>query len=55
MNIKIIGATSGIGKELWKLYAVENNHVAVTGRRKNLLEQYAKVQLLINNLKYSKL
>lgn len=39
MNIIIIGATSGIGKELWKLYAVENNHVAVTGRRKNLLEQ----------------
>lgn len=39
MNIIIIGATSGIGKELWKLYAVENNHVAVTGRRKHLLEQ----------------
>lgn len=39
MNIIIIGATSGIGKELWKLYAVEDNHVAVTGRRKNLLEQ----------------
>jgi short-subunit dehydrogenase len=27
MNIIIIGATSGIGKELWKLYAKEDNHV----------------------------
>lgn len=39
MNIIIIGATSGIGKELWKLYAVEDNIVAVLGRRKHLLEQ----------------
>lgn len=39
MNIIIIGATSGIGRELWKLYANENNHVSVTGRRKHLLEQ----------------
>lgn len=39
MNIIIIGATSGIGKELWKLYAKEDNHVAVLGRRRHLLEQ----------------
>ena len=39
MNIIIIGATSGIGKELWKLYAIEDNHVAILGRRKHLLEQ----------------
>lgn len=39
MNIIIIGATSGIGRELWKLYAIGNNHVAILGRRKHLLEQ----------------
>ena len=39
MNIIIIGATSGIGKELWKLYAIEDNHVVILGRRKHLLEQ----------------
>lgn len=47
MNIIIIGATSGIGKELWKLYAVEDNHVAVLGRRKHLLEQMHKER--VNN------
>lgn len=42
MNIIIVGATSGIGKELWKLYALKDNHVAVLGRRKHLLEQMYK-------------
>ena len=39
MNILIIGATSGIGKELCNLYIKKGNTVGITGRRKNLLEQ----------------
>ena len=39
MNIIIIGATSGIGKELCNLYIKKGNTVGITGRRKNLLEQ----------------
>lgn len=41
MNKKviIIGATSGIGKELAILYLADNNNVAVTGRRQNLLDE----------------
>ena len=39
MNIIIIGATSGIGKELSNLYIKKGNTVGITGRRKNLLEQ----------------
>lgn len=36
-KIIIIGATSGIGRELAKLYAKNNYHVGVTGRRQELL------------------
>lgn len=39
MNIIIVGATSGIGRELWKLYACGDNRVAVIGRRTTLLEE----------------
>lgn len=39
MNIIIIGATSGIGRELWKIYAVHDNRVAILGRRGNLLRE----------------
>lgn len=35
----IIGASSGIGREVARLYAQEGNKVAVTGRRSSLLEE----------------
>ncbi|MCB8998782.1 MAG: SDR family NAD(P)-dependent oxidoreductase [Bacteroidales bacterium] len=35
----IIGATSGIGKELAKIYALATCQVGITGRRYNLLEE----------------
>lgn len=38
-RIIIIGATSGIGKELALLYLVNNNLVGVTGRRQTLLDE----------------
>lgn len=41
MNILIVGATSGIGYHLWRLYADGGNNVAVIGRRKNILEEMA--------------
>ena len=34
MNVFIIGATSGIGHELWKYYVAKGARVAVIGRRK---------------------
>jgi short-subunit dehydrogenase involved in D-alanine esterification of teichoic acids len=37
MKIIIIGATSGIGRELAKQYLELNHTVAVTGRRQELL------------------
>ncbi len=39
MNILIIGATSGIGRELWKQYTAAGNQVAVVGRRTALLNE----------------
>ncbi len=39
MNILIIGATSGIGRELWKQYTAQGNQVAVVGRRTALLNE----------------
>ena len=38
-KIIILGATSGIGKELAQLYAGQNHSVAITGRRTHLLEE----------------
>jgi len=38
-RIIILGATSGIGKELAQLYAKGDNKVAITGRRTHLLEE----------------
>ncbi len=38
MNILIIGATSGIGHNLWKHYVSMGHNVIVTGRRKELLD-----------------
>lgn len=37
-KVIIIGASSGMGREVAKLYAQDGNRVAVTGRRLNLLE-----------------
>jgi short-subunit dehydrogenase len=37
-KILIIGATSGIGRELARLYAAAGNHVGATGRRQELLD-----------------
>ncbi len=39
MNIIIIGATSGIGKELAKIYISQGHTVGITGRRVNLLNE----------------
>jgi len=38
-NALIIGATSGIGKELAKLLVADNYNVVITGRRKKLLQE----------------
>ena len=38
-NALIIGATSGIGKELAKLLVVDNYNVVITGRREKLLQE----------------
>jgi len=42
MNILIIGATSGIGYRLWQHYASKGHNVAITGRRKELLDEMEK-------------
>jgi len=53
MNIVIFGATSGIGRELAKLYVAAGHQVFITGRR---LEKLRKIQqsnpekYLINNM-----
>lgn len=39
MNVLVIGATSGIGKELYAHYVASGNIVAIMGRRKDLLEE----------------
>lgn len=41
MNILIIGASSGIGRELALLYAGEGHNVKITGRRETLLSETA--------------
>ncbi len=42
MNILIIGATYGIGYQLWRYYALSGDNVAITSRRKEILEQQIK-------------
>lgn len=42
MNILIIGATSGIGYNLWKHYVSKEHNVIVTGRKKELLDNMVK-------------
>ena len=41
MNILIIGATSGIGKRLWKHYSSTGNKVSIMGRRYDVLNEMA--------------
>jgi short-subunit dehydrogenase len=41
-NIIIIGASSGVGKEMALLYALRGDTVAITGRRAELLEEIRK-------------
>ena len=38
MNVFIIGATSGIGHDLWKHYVAKGDRVAVIGRRKTEID-----------------
>jgi short-subunit dehydrogenase len=42
MKVIILGASSGIGRELAKLYIKENHKVVITGRRIQLLEELKK-------------
>lgn len=42
MNILIIGATSGIGHNLWEHYVSSGHNVIVVGRRKELLDDMAR-------------
>lgn len=42
MNIFIIGATSGVGHELWKFYSSQGNRVAVIGRREREIDAMIK-------------
>ena len=42
MNILIIGATSGIGHNLWEHYVSSKHNVIVVGRRKELLDDMAQ-------------
>jgi short-subunit dehydrogenase len=46
MNIVIFGATSGIGKELAKIYVNEGHRVAITGRRLEKLHEIQKTHEL---------
>ena len=39
MNILIIGATSGIGKKLWKHYSSTGNKVSIMGRRYDVMNE----------------
>lgn len=39
MNVIVIGATSGLGKELCLLYLQRHNNVGITGRRLELLKE----------------
>lgn len=42
MNVIIIGATSGIGREVAAVYAERGHKVGITGRRGNLLDGFAR-------------
>jgi short-subunit dehydrogenase len=41
-KIIIVGASSGIGRKMAELYAERGDHIGITGRRSNLLEEIKK-------------
>jgi short-subunit dehydrogenase len=45
MNIIIIGATSGIGRALFKKYAADDNRIGIVGRRTHLLNELRQEHL----------
>ena len=51
MNILIVGATSGIGKALWRHYVSQNHNVAIIGRRAELLNDI-KAEAPINTFSF---
>ena len=42
MKILIVGATSGIGRALFELYALQGHEVAVVGRRQEMLDEMCR-------------
>lgn len=48
MNIIITGATSGIGKELARIYANENNNLFLTGRNEERLQEIKEICQKLN-------
>ena len=50
MNILIIGATSGIGKELLNQYVVQGHSVIACGRRENILNEFQKLNAAVKGV-----
>lgn len=50
MNILIVGATSGIGKELLNQYVVQGHSVIACGRRENILNEFQKLNAAVKGV-----
>ena len=50
MNILIIGATSGIGKELLSQYVKQEHKVIACGRRENILNKFQKLNAAVKGV-----
>lgn len=50
MNILIIGATSGIGKELLSQYVKQEHKVIACGRRENILNEFQKLNAAVKGV-----
>ena len=50
MNILIIGATSGIGKELLSQYVKQEHKVIACGRRENVLNEFQKLNAAVKGV-----
>lgn len=50
MNILIIGATSGIGKELLSQYVKQEHKVIACGRRENILNEFQKLNAALKGV-----